>query len=262
MHMAASKCLVVALILTRSSALFGTTKKVQDPEEEHVPLTDAILVKDAMKTASTPGFDASAALHEIRSNPEVQKKMRHVMQNPEALAELRQLMRNPTFKAQVDAFTASAEVVDQVSKHGVSAFLGAEPQPLISRASASDIQTHAAARAEADLEYKKYSAQFSGQQNVATGLQSLVNAAKDPSRLADAMADLKDPEMMKSARQMMADPAFQVEMQRMMERPKMRKIVEASRSLIQEVTSDPGKMADMHERIAKVTGAASPLDEF
>ena len=46
-----------------------------------------------------------------------------------------------------------------------------------------------------------------------------MNAARDPSRLADAVADLKDPEMIKSAREMMAqaEPAFQVEMQRMME---------------------------------------------
>lgn len=39
-------------------------------------------------------------------------------------------MRKPAFKAQVDTFTANAEVVDQlevVSKHGVSAFLG-EPR--------------------------------------------------------------------------------------------------------------------------------------
>ena len=45
-----------------------------------------------------------------------------------------------------------------------------------------------------------------------------MNAARDPSRLADAVADLKDPEMIKSAREMMAqaEPAFQVEMQRMM----------------------------------------------
>jgi hypothetical protein len=44
-------------------------------------------------------------------------------------------MRKPAFKAQVDTFTANAEVVDQlevVSKHGVSAFLGSEPQPLTS----------------------------------------------------------------------------------------------------------------------------------
>ena len=48
-----------------------------------------------------------------------------------------------------------------------------------------------------------------------------MNAARDPSRLADAVADLKDPEMIKSAREMMAqaEPAFQVEMQRMMEQP-------------------------------------------
>ena len=51
-----------------------------------------------------------------------------------------------------------------------------------------------------------------------------MNAARDPSRLADAVADLKDPEMIKSAREMMAqaEPAFQVEMQRMMEQPEMR----------------------------------------
>ena len=54
-----------------------------------------------------------------------------------------------------------------------------------------------------------------------------MNAARDPSRLADAVADLKDPEMIKSAREMMAqaEPAFQVEMQRMMEQPEMRKVV-------------------------------------
>ena len=56
-------------------------------------------------------------------------------------------MRKPAFKAQVDTFTANAEVVDQlevVSKHGVSAFLGSEPQPLTSPASASDVKAHAA----------------------------------------------------------------------------------------------------------------------
>ena len=54
-----------------------------------------------------------------------------------------------------------------------------------------------------------------------------MNAARDPSHLADAVADLKDPEMIKSAREMMAqaEPAFQVEMQRMMEQPEMRKVV-------------------------------------
>ena len=63
-----------------------------------------------------------------------------------------------------------------------------------------------------------------------------MNAARDPSRLADAVADLKDPEMIKSAREMMAqaEPAFQVEMQRMMEQPEMRKVVEASRSFVRE----------------------------
>ena len=78
------------------------------------------------------------------------------------------MMRKPAFKAQVDTFTANAEVVDQlevVSKHGVSAFLGSEPQPLTSPASASDVKAHAA-RAKVDfkfkLEYKKYSAEFSG----------------------------------------------------------------------------------------------------
>ena len=61
-----------------------------------------------------------------------------------------------------------------------------------------------------------------------------MNAARDPSRLADAVADLKDPEMIQSAREMMAqaEPAFQVEMQRMMEQPEMRKVVEASRSFV------------------------------
>ena len=62
-------------------------------------------------------------------------------------------MRKPAFKAQVDTFTANAEVVDQlevVSKHGVSAFLGSEPQPLTSPASASDVKAHAA---RAKVEY-------------------------------------------------------------------------------------------------------------
>ena len=61
-----------------------------------------------------------------------------------------------------------------------------------------------------------------------------MNAARDPSHLADAVADLKDPERIKSAREMMAqaEPAFQVEMQRMMEQPEMRKVVEASRSFV------------------------------
>ena len=65
-------------------------------------------------------------------------------------------MRKPAFKAQVDTFTANAEVVDQlevVSKHGVSAFLGSEPQPLTSPASASDVKAHAA-RAKVDSKFK------------------------------------------------------------------------------------------------------------
>ena len=69
-------------------------------------------------------------------------------------------MRKPAFKAhrdwQVDTFTANAEVVDQlevVSKHGVSAFLGSEPQPLTSPASASDVKAHAA-RAKVDFKFK------------------------------------------------------------------------------------------------------------
>ena len=118
------------------------------------------------------------------------------------------MMRKPAFKAQVDTFTANAEVVDQlevVSKHGVSAFLGSEPQPLTSPASASDVKAHAA-RAKVDFKFK----------------------------LEYKSTDLKDPEMIKSAREMMAqaEPAFQVEMQRMMEQPEMRKVVEASRSFV------------------------------
>ena len=81
-----------------------------------------------------------------------QKKMRHMMQiRCSGGADAK-----PAFKAQVDTFTANAEVVDQlevVSKHGVSAFLGSEPQPLTSPASASDVKAHAA-RAKVDFKFK------------------------------------------------------------------------------------------------------------
>ena len=208
------------------------------------------------------GFDATAALHEIRTNPEVQKKMRNMMKDPEALAELSQLMQDPIFKAQVEAFTANPDVVDQVKKQGAAAFLGGEARSPSRPASADDARAHAAAKAEADLDYDKYSAQFTGEQNAAAGLQSLVKAAKDPARLADAMADLNDPEMMKNAKQMMADPAFQAEMQRMMDQPEMRKIVEASRSFVQEISKDPSKVAEMQQRIAQMAGTGSSLEEF
>ena len=68
--------------------------------------------------------------------------------------------------------------------------------------------------------------------------------------------------VMKNAKEMMADPAFQAEMQRMMDQPEMRKIVEASRSFVQEISKDPSKMAEMQQRIAQIAGAGSPLDEF
>jgi hypothetical protein len=190
--------------------------------------------------------------------------MRDMMKDPEALVELSKLMRDPIFKAQVEAFTANPKVVNQVKKRGAAAYLDDEMRAESRLASADNVRARAAAKAEAELEYEKYSAQFTGDQNAATGLQSLVNAAKDPARLADAMADLNDPEMMISAREMLADPTFQAEMQRMMEQPEMRKIVEASRSFVQEISKDPSKMAEMQQHIAQMTKAGSlhDSDEF
>ena len=263
---------LLALVSTQSSAFFGNRKKQDDDfsasdnmgKATSVSGTASALVHFTclLQIFDVVGFDATAALHEIRTNPEVQKKMRDMMKDPEALAELSQLMRDPTFKAQVEAFTANPEVAEQVKRQGAAAFLGSEARSPSQPASADDARARAAAKAEANLEYDKYSAQFTGEQNAATGLQSLVNAAKNPARLADAMADLNDPEMMKNAKEMMADPAFQAEMQRMMDQPEMRKIVEASRSFVQEISKDPSKMAEMQQRIAQIAGAGSPLDEF
>ena len=209
------------------------------------------------------GFDATAALKEIQTNPEVQKKMRDMMKDPEALAELSKLMQDPKFKAQVEAFTANPDVVEAVKRQGAAAFLGGEARSPSQPASADDARARAAARAEANLEYDKYAKEFTGEQNAATGLQSLVNAAKGPARLADAMADLNDPEMMKHAKEMIADPAFQEEMKRMMDQPEMRKIVEASRSFAQEISNDPSKLAEMQARIAQIAGGAgAPIEEF
>ena len=46
-------------------------------------------------------------------------------------------------------------------------------------------------------------------------------------------------------------------MQRMMDQPEMRKIVEASRSFVQEISKDPSKMAEMQQRIAQMGKAGS-----
>ena len=132
--------------------------------------------------APRSGFDANAALHEIRNNPEVQKKMRDMMKDPEALAELSELMRDPTFKAQVEAFTSNPDVADQVKKQGAAAFLGGEAKKPSKPATAADAREHAAAKAEANLEYEKYSSQFTGDQNAAQGRRDGEIAAPPPVR--------------------------------------------------------------------------------
>merc|ERR1719199_1321409 len=94
---------LVSLALNQSTALFGNRKKQDDDD---FPAYNNI---DTLKAASVSGFDATAVLREIRTNPDVQKKMRDMMKDPEALAELSQLMQDPIFKAQVEAFTANPD---------------------------------------------------------------------------------------------------------------------------------------------------------
>ena len=191
-----------------------------------------------------------------RTNPAVQEKMRQMMRDPEAIAELGELMKDPAFKAQVEAFSMNPEVAKQMANGGASAFLGgAAAKP--TEVTAGSAREAAAARAESNMEYDKYSAQFSGEEKAAQGLQNLQQAARDPTMLRDAIADLNDPEMMASARDMMADPDFQAEMKRMMEQPEMRKIVEASRSMVEEMGKDPAKMAEMQEKIAQMMGGGA-----
>ena len=240
---------LLACALHGATALFGNKKK-----EDEDPSSYKNLAKAALNAGAQPGFDATAALDEIRNNPEVQRKMRDMMQDPEALAELSELMKDPAFKAQVDAFTSNPDVRSRVQQQGAGAFLGGEAkQP----SAQMDPRDHAKLKAEADMEYEKYRSQFTGEQNAAKGLEAIVGAAKDPERLADAMRDLNDPEMMKAAHEMMADPSFQAEMQRMMQQPEMRKIVEASSSFVQELQKDPSKMAEMQQKIADMQHRAA-----
>ena len=57
----------------------------------------------------------------------------------------------------------------------------------------------------------------------------------------------------------MADPEFQAEMQRMMQEPEMKKIVDASRQFVDDISKDPSKMREMQQRMAAMTGNT---DEF
>lgn len=215
-------------------------RPVSEEEEE---VTYARLAREAMASANAADFDAAATLSEIRQNPAIQEKMRAMLRDPNAIKELSALMQDPTFKAQVEAFAGNPEVAAQLRKKPI---LSDEEVP-------ADPRRQAQARAHADLEYDKYASQFSGEQNAATGLRTLLSAAKDSSLLADAINDLNDPEMMSAAKKMMADPGFQREMKKMMDQPEMRHVLEASRSFMSEVSKDPSKMKELQDRVAALS---------
>lgn len=220
-----------------AAPLFG---KKKDHEEDSV--TYSRLAREAMQQANSADFDAAATLNEIRQNPAVQEKMRAMLRDPEAMKELSQLMLDPTFKAQVEAFAGNPEVAAQLKKNS-----------LLPEATRADPRRQAREKVETNRDYKKYASQFSGEQNAATGLRTLLSAAKDSSMLADAINDLNDPEMMSAAKEMMADPGFQREMKRMMEQPEMRQVVEASRNFMSEVSKDPMKMKELQDRVAALS---------
>lgn len=246
---------VAAACVAPSWALFGRDKKKQ---EEDAVDSYTRMATDAMREAASPGFDARSALNEIQNNPAVQAKVRAMMQDPAAMAELSKLMQDPAFKSQVDVFASNPEVLAQLQKSGVGAFVnGGGAGGDVGANTPEGARARAQAKAHADMEYEKYSAQFSGEENAATGLKTMMTAARDPSSLADAMTDLNDPEMLKAAQEMMNDPGFQQEMKRMMAQPEMRKIVEASKAYVDEIAKDPAKMREMQAKMAAMTGGHS-----
>lgn len=232
---------MVCVVLVQSCCSGAPWSKKEQEEET----TYSKLAREAMAAASSGDFDASATLSEIRQNPAVQEKMRAMLRDPEAIKELSQLMRDPTFKSQVEAFAGNPEVAAQLQKKGANAFISDEIE--------TDPRRTAKARAEAELEYDKYASQFSGEQNAATGLRTLLSAAKDSSMLSDAINDLNDPEMMAQAQRMMSDPGFQREMKKMMDQPEMRKVLEASRNFMSEASKDPTKMKELQDRVAALS---------
>ena len=197
-------------------------------------------------------FDAAATLEEIRSSPAVQEKMRAMMRDPKALAELSELMKDPKFKAQVEAFVENPEVARQLRQQGPAALLGENPEPPQPASSER--------RKSEDMDYEQYAAQFTGAENAATGLRSLMAAAKDSSVLADALRDLNDPEMMRSAQKMMTDPAFQAEMKRIMDQPEMKKILDASKNLMSDLANDPAKLQEVQDKVSKLTAGLHSAD--
>jgi len=198
--------------------------------------------------SSSNSFDAAATLEEIRSSPAVQEKMRAMMKDPKALAELSELMKDPKFKAQVEAFVENPEVARQLRTRGPAALLGESPGP------------PQPASSERQADYETYASQFTGAENAATGLRSLMAAARDSTVLADALRDLNDPEMMRSAQKMMTDPAFQAEMKKIMEQPDMKKILDASKNLMTDLANDPNKLKEVQDKVQKLTsGITSEL---
>jgi hypothetical protein len=85
-------------------------------------------------------------------------------------------------------------------------------------------------------------------------LKTMMGASRDPTAVADAIADLNDPEMLSAARDMMADPEFQQEMKRMMADPEMQKIMEASKAYVEQMSQDPAKMREMQQKMAAMAG--------
>ncbi|KAH8051461.1 serine carboxypeptidase [Aureococcus anophagefferens] len=109
-----------------------------------VPMDQPAAALDMMRPSSATrpsrrrreeaSFDATAALDEIRNNPEVQRKMRDMMQDPEALAELSELMKDPAFKAQAEADMEyekyrSQFTGEQNAAKGLEAIVGAAKDP-------------------------------------------------------------------------------------------------------------------------------------
>mmetsp|Transcript_15564 Transcript_15564/g.18982 ORF Transcript_15564/g.18982 Transcript_15564/m.18982 type:complete len:270 (+) Transcript_15564:58-867(+) len=234
------------------SQVLGGSVKASFSGDEDETFSYTQLAKEAMAQASSKDFDAAATLESIRSSAAVQEKIRKMMEDPSAIAELKELMKDPQFKSQVEAFVGNPQVAQELRNQGPSAILGHDPAPP-KTASAADSRKIAQERAEAQLEYEKYAAQFSGEENAQYGIRNLMAAAKDSTVLANAISDLQDPEMMRQAQAMMKDPAFQAEMKKIMQQPEMQSIMDASKNLMSQVANDPAKLQQVTDRIAKLS---------
>jgi len=98
--------------------------------------------------------------------------------------------------------------------------------------------------------------------DVQLGFEGIRAAAGSPGMMQDLLKSMADPEIMAEAQKMMKDPQFQKQMKTMLGDKTVAEAAEKAKLAMGELASDPRKLADIQEKVARMMSGEDMRPDF